>query len=272
LCENNNICGVCAHCAKIKAGSHPDVLVYPKTQTFMVEDASNIYDKVQVKPMLANLKIFVINDLDLSTEQAQNKMLKIIEEPPKNVIFLMTACSEEKVLSTILSRVQKMRIQKFNKQTLKNMLTTENVENLDIALNFGDGYIGKTLDILNNNNFVDCYKNMVNLIKNMKKSEQIPFFSVFLNKDKVFFENALLILNDFFRDILILHYDKNNLIKHTNLIELYSQLVLEYSAIATNKILKKLNLYKRRLDRNVNLITLADNLLLDILEVKFLCK
>ena len=106
-CDVSNGCEICPSCKKINANSHPDVLMYPKGKNFVVEDANDIYGKVQVKPMFSKFKIFVLNNFDKATEQAQNKMLKIIEEPPANVIFLLSAGSESNVLHTITSRVQK---------------------------------------------------------------------------------------------------------------------------------------------------------------------
>lgn len=271
-CENGNACDVCDNCVKIIAGTHPDVLIYPKSKNFMVEDATDVYNNVQVKPMLARYKVFIINDIDLSTEQAQNKMLKVLEEPPKNVIFLMSASTQEKVLATILSRVQKMTVDKMNKEELKKIFNEYDNNLLQIALSFGDGYIGKTLDILNNSNFIENYKNMENLIKNMKNSSQIPYFSPYFYKDKTTFENNLLILNGLFRDMLMINLNKSNLVDNQSIENEMFDCLQEYSANALTQILKRINKIKQMLDSNVNLTLLADNFLFDILEIKFLCK
>lgn len=272
LCKNQNACNVCEHCAKVNAGTHPDLLIYPKDKNFVVEDSNNIYETVQVKPMLANKKVYVINDIDNSTEQAQNKLLKIIEEPPQNVIFLFSASNEEKVLSTILSRVFKLRVDKMQAEDLKNILGIVDSQIANVAISFGDGYLGKTLDLINNQKFVENYKNMENLIIKLKRSEQIPYFSGFFAKDKATFQEDLLILNDFFRDILMLKVGENHLVKNNNLIAQFEELLPEFSTLALTIILNKLSLTKKRLDSNVGLTVLADNLLFDILEVKYLCK
>ena len=271
VCENKEICGTCGGCIKASVGTHPDILVYPKSKNFMVEDAGDIYDKVQVKPMLANKKIFIINDMDLSTEQAQNKMLKIIEEPPENVIFLISAKNENKVLKTILSRVQKKYIDKLNKNVLKNILNCdEDIKN--IALSNGDGYLGKMLDIQTNDEYINIYKNMKNIIINLKNSAQIPIYSPFLAQNKLIFEKSLFILNDFYRDLLMMKLNKNSFVKNENLINEYLFILDEYSTIALVEIIKRLNGFKQKLDNNVNLTLLADGVLMEILEVKYLCK
>lgn len=268
-CEKGTGCGVCGNCIKAEAGTHPDILVYPKGKSFAVEDAGDIYDKVQVKPMLANRKIFVVNDLDVSTEQAQNKMLKIIEEPPNNVVFLFSAENLNKVLKTIESRVQKIYVDKINKKLLENILKCEEYIK-EIALNNGDGYLGKTLDIAQNAEYINIYENMQKLILELKNSTEIPNYSHYLSENKEIFEKSLIILNDFFRDILMQKIDKQDAIKNTNLFN--NNLFEDYSVSALVEILKRLNYCRQKLDSNVNLTMLADGILLEILEVKFLCK
>lgn len=271
VCENKNVCGICSDCAKSSAGTHPDILIYPKGKSFAVSDAGHIYDNVQIKPMLSKLKIFIINNLDNSTEQAQNKILKIVEEPPENVIFLMSAKNENKVLQTIQSRSQKIYIDKINKELLKNIINApENIK--EIAISNGDGYLGKTLYIAENNEFLNNYNNMKNLLFNLKNSAEIPSFSKYLLENKTIFENSLIILNDFFRDLLMIKIGKNNFVKNSSLLVEYKTIIDEYSILALVEILKRLNSYKRKLDSNVNLTMLADGVLLEILEVKFLCK
>lgn len=271
-CDNLSACGECNNCVKINASTHPDVLVYPSSSSFMVEDASSIYSNVQVKPMLAKYKVFIINNIDLSTEQAQNKMLKILEEPPANVIFLMSATNQDKVLKTILSRVQKFNVDKLSTESLKQIFSQTPQDVLQVALSFGDGYIGKTLDIINNKTFIENYQNMLKLVKNMKNSSQIPYFSPYFFKDKQTFENNLFILNSLFRDMLVQALNRQDLANCYFLQDDFNELLKEYSQAALTNILKKLNKIKQQLDSNVNLTILADNLLFDILEIKYLCK
>lgn len=270
-CESSIPCEKCTNCIKVLAGSHPDVLIYPKSKNFVVADASEIYDTIQVKPMLLNKKTYVIENIDNATEQAQNKMLKVIEEPPTGVIFLLSASNENKVLKTITSRVQKIHLDKLNKNLLQQTLNlNENIK--DIAISGGDGFLGKTLNIAQNEEYLNLYHNIKNLIINFKNSTQIPVFSKFLNENNAIFENSLYLLNDFFRDLLMINLNQTSLIKNENLTLELKNIAKEYSIIAIIKILKSLSEYKKRLNSNVNLSILADNLLLEILEVKFLWK
>lgn len=258
--------------AKIEAGTHPDVLVYPKGKIFMVEDAADIYDKVQVKPMLADYKVFIINNIDDATEQAQNKMLKIIEEPPANVVFFMSQKHDGEVLQTIASRSQKRVIGKIDNKLLYELLSKEEVEKQKLAIFLGEGYLGKTLEIIENDEFIQNYKNCLNILKNLKKSEQIVDFSGVISKNRDMFFTFLENISKFIRDILMIKLNKKDLVVNQNIMSDLNEISNEFSAGMLVEIINRLNLAKRKLDGNVNLVSLADNLLLEILEVKFLCK
>ena len=121
-CNQEEPCGECRACRLIGQKIHPDVITYPKKdKTVSSEEINQLIEESFIRPIECDKKIFVIENIDLSTEQAQNKMLKIIEEPPNNVFFLISASNENKVLKTILSRVQKIYVDKIDKKILNNL-------------------------------------------------------------------------------------------------------------------------------------------------------
>lgn len=119
VCESGGPCFSCAGCKKIEAGFHPDVLVYPKGKSFLVADSEDILANASIKPMESRYKIFLINNFDLASVQSQNKLLKTIEEAPKNVVFIINAVNQSAVLQTIKSRTQIIEIGSFNNVALE---------------------------------------------------------------------------------------------------------------------------------------------------------
>ena len=90
---------------KIEEGIDLDVKSYPKNgEKLLVSDANEMVSEAYVKPVNLPYKIFLINNFDISTAEAQNKLLKVLEEPPQNVYFIISVKNEEKVLPTIKSR------------------------------------------------------------------------------------------------------------------------------------------------------------------------
>ena len=75
---------------RIEQGIDLDVKIYPKNnQKLLVADSNEIVNEAYIKPVNLPYKIFIINNFDQSTEEAQNKLLKVLEEPPQNVYFLL---------------------------------------------------------------------------------------------------------------------------------------------------------------------------------------
>lgn len=120
VCENHDVCFECIGCKKIAAGFHPDVFVYPKGKNFAVSDSEDIIENAKFLPMESKYKVFVIHSIDNATVQAQNKLLKIVEEAPKNVVFLFDAVNNHNVLQTIKSRAQEIQIKNFNFKRLED--------------------------------------------------------------------------------------------------------------------------------------------------------
>ncbi len=111
----SNLCGKCDNCAMAENGSHPDILTYPKGNNFAVEDSLDIVENSVVKPMVANNKVFVIRQIDNGSIASQNKLLKVLETPPNNVVFLVFATDDSKVLQTIKSRLNTIFLDSIEK-------------------------------------------------------------------------------------------------------------------------------------------------------------
>ena len=104
-------CGTCSICTTAVAGSHPDVdLVRSETLSYGVEDARELVASAAVVPADAPWHIVVIEDADRLTEQAVNVLLKVLEEPPPHLVWLLCAPSPEDVLATIRSRTRSVHL------------------------------------------------------------------------------------------------------------------------------------------------------------------
>jgi DNA polymerase-3 subunit delta' len=104
-------CGTCSICTTAIAGSHPDVdLVRSETLSYGVGDARQLVASAAVMPANAPWHIVVIEDADRLTEQAVNVLLKVLEEPPSHLVWLLCAPSPEDVLATIRSRTRSVHL------------------------------------------------------------------------------------------------------------------------------------------------------------------
>ena len=229
LCEKDFPCFECNNCKSILAGFHPDLLIYPKEKSFLVSDSTSIIENVDIKPMQSRYKIFIINSIDNATVQAENKLLKTIEDSPKNVLFLFNAVNKNNVLQTIISRTQILKIENFEEINYK-----------------------KTLE----------YEFVLDLMKNMKTSKNVVKYS---NKfaQKNMFLNHLTALQNLFEEMLFAKVSKCEEME-------INFLASDYTIEAISEIIGLIMLAKRQFEANVSTNLIADNLLLKILEVKYL--
>ena len=117
VCENKDRtpCGECEHCRKAKEGIHPDIITIEKPDDkkhFVKDDVKKMVADAFLTPNEADVKVFIIKELQLMTEESQNLLLKILEEPPRYTAFVLTADNSNAVIGTVLSRVVRLRMGK----------------------------------------------------------------------------------------------------------------------------------------------------------------
>jgi len=258
----NMPCFSCDNCLKILSGFHPDILIYPQKNTFLVEDSESILKNIAIKPMLTKYKIFLINNINKSTIQAQNKILKILEDAPKNVIFLLNTTDTNNVLQTVISRTQIFNLEPLNADAISKILMDKNGSLDYIAIKLGDGWLGKTFALANEKT-LEVYDFVLNLLTNMKSSKNIiNYVSKFSQKEG--FITRLNILQEILEKVLYAHFSLSEDEKIQSLTKIYSIDCLY-------EILNLIVLSKKQFNANVSTILITDYLLFKILEVKYLC-
>lgn len=109
-CEKNTVCDECICCKKIDRSSHPDLfLIKPDGHSIKIDMVRDLQKYLRYKPFEAKYKIAIIERAEELQMTSGNAMLKILEEPPPQTIFLLLTPHEEKILPTIISRCQIVR-------------------------------------------------------------------------------------------------------------------------------------------------------------------
>lgn len=259
---NDNLCFKCDDCVKIIKEVHPDVINLPEKNDFVVTDSNFVVSKSQEKPMISSKKIFILNNFDKANQQSQNKLLKTIEEPEGNNMYILTATNLSAILPTILSRAQTFLIEPLPNQTIE-----ENFPNLTkTQVYLSKGYLGNIIN--ESSESEEKFEFIVNLLKNLNSSKQVILYSQDFSVSKLDFLQKISIMQDIFRDIIMFKNNKNELIFTNKLI--IEQIHFKYNEKVCLFIIKYLNTLKRQVNLNVNLTYLADNLLMKILEVKYI--
>lgn len=122
-------CFECEACKRNQINKNPDLLILDKP-TLQVVDIQGLIDDVQLKPMVYKYKVVFITNADGINQIAQNKLLKTLEEPNPQVIFVLTCTNVEKLLPTIKSRLTKHYVPKIDLEIVAENLKQQGV-NID---------------------------------------------------------------------------------------------------------------------------------------------
>lgn len=115
-------CCHCTNCIAIAEGSHPDIIEIDAASNNGVDQVRELIDKVKYAPIKGKYKVYIIDEVHMMTPGAFNALLKTLEEPPENVIFILCTTEPHKVLPTILSRCQRFDFGKISEVDMKNKL------------------------------------------------------------------------------------------------------------------------------------------------------
>ena len=196
----------------------------PDGKSIKVAQIRELQNVINIKPIFSKKSVYIIDDADLMTIEAQNSLLKTLEEPPEYAVIILIVHNERSVLSTVKSRCINIKFSKLSDKDIKKYF-------LKNDLNFEDKNINvfKVLDgSLNNIDFIkDDYDELLNLtvfVTNLKKNKVINFFqdgSVFYdNHDKIIrlleYLNVLLFENSYFQLVEIVEKTKNKILMNNN--------------------------------------------------------
>jgi DNA polymerase-3 subunit gamma/tau len=149
-------CNKCSNCLAISEGSHPDVIEIDAASNNGVDQVRDLIDKVKYAPIKGKYKVYIIDEVHMMSTGAFNALLKTLEEPPENVIFILCTTEPYKVLPTILSRCQRFDFSKLSDEEMRGKLlevlaqekTVYDEEGVKAVIALADGGMRDALSIL----------------------------------------------------------------------------------------------------------------------------
>ncbi|MDD9952392.1 MAG: DNA polymerase III subunit gamma/tau [Zetaproteobacteria bacterium] len=125
ICEvrdQSHPCGRCRHCMDVERGGHADVLEIDGASHNGVEEVRQLQDLAGYQPVASRWRVFIIDEVHMLSVSAFNALLKLLEEPPANVVFIFATTELQKVPQTILSRCQTYHLRKLSVQEIAHRL------------------------------------------------------------------------------------------------------------------------------------------------------
>lgn len=267
-------CGRCLSCMQALAGHHPDIIEvsHEKPNLISVDDVrTGIIQTMPVRPYNSPYKIYIVDEAEKMNVQAQNALLKTIEEPPDYGVILLLTTGAEGFLQTILSRCVRLDVKPLPEETVARLLTergTAPVEAGRIARLSG-GSAGKAFDMSASESFRSMSETVFGVLRRLDtlNMKDILGFLDSMGKLKEEMENAFSLMELWFRDIMIYRAGKDPaLLLFQEEQEHISRLSDKISAPGIDRVFDGILEARERLNANVNYELTLELLLTELRE------
>ena len=181
-------CGICPACVKAKSNNHPDIIRLVQSAgkaSVGVDDVrEQILNEVYLKPYLARRRVFIIENGDALSQEAQNALLKVLEEPPEYATFILCVTKQDKLLDTVLSRSCVMSFFPLSFAEVSSYLSKRfgEKENMALAAKLSQGSIGAAVMFLTDSNagklFEDSVTHMMALNRDAARVRETADFMI----------------------------------------------------------------------------------------------
>ena len=243
LClDENKYCNKCKSCIEFDSNNNPDFFcLEPAGNSIKIDMIRELQKSIQEKPIISSRKVYIINDADKMTKDAQNCLLKTLEEPPEFASIILVGENENEFLATIKSRCMILRFNPIEDEQMKNYLRINyNMEVSSNQLELFQGSIGKAISLKDKQ---DEYLKIEDLIEKMSKENIIDIVKqaevLYKSKEEIFE------MLDYINIILLKKAKEDE--RYTNCIQIVENT-------------------KRRLNQNANYDMSIDNMLFNMWE------
>lgn len=268
-------CGECHSCKQALSGNQPDIITvsHEKPASIGVEDIrGQLCGDIQIKPYSSPYKIYIVDEAEKMTVQAQNALLKTIEEPPAYGVILLLTTNADAFLPTILSRCVTLKLRPVKSEVIRAYLMEKYQipdYQADVCTAFARGNVGKAQRLAQSEQFAELKEHLIHLLRHLRDMEIYELTEAVRSASEYKAEigDYLDLMALWFRDVL--------LFKATRQIEglVFAEEIGDISAQAQKssyegleRILKALEKAKVRLKANVNFELTMELLMLTIKE------
>ena len=258
--EGKRPCGTCSACYKVQKGIHPDVITVGadslRPQSFHIGAVREMRTQVFVAPNEGKRKIYILHNAQNMTVQAQNALLKILEEPPEHAMFILLCENRSSLLETILSRCTIFTLHPPDEETCAQYLRAqkpglEEQQYLSAAWEAG-GNIGRALQILESDGGSQAWENSQALLSAICAGDEFRLLAALskYEKQKEQFAQLLPCLRQLVKEVTLEKYRRSEADSGQN--PAVKSAAAKLSALQSVKILGIIDVTAQRLRQNVN--------------------
>ena len=179
LCESQTEapCLCCHSCKQALSGNHPDIIhiTHEKPASIGVDDIRDqLNNTISIRPFSSQYKIYIVGEAEKMTIQAQNALLKTIEDPPSYAVIILITTNPDAFLPTILSRCVQLKLRPLDDTTICNYLISQlsvPETKAEMYAAFARGNIGKAVRIAQSEDFQHFYEELIQILKNIRSMD-----------------------------------------------------------------------------------------------------
>lgn len=270
LCPHGG-CGECSQCEKVYRDSHPNVKMYNLDGKMKVENAIPLIEDSILGGWEGSYKIYFIDNAETLSAPVQNKLLKVFEEPSPGVVIVMFTSSELPLLQTIKSRAKKIYLPLFDADEIYSELTEDGHPHADaeLASALAGGNFQRAYAFADGGNFAEIYAQCFETLKNCRKSGNVVEYSTSTAFSKENIQLTLGFIEIILRDVLVKKSGSSASLGTVNRDYDLDEIGTGFTEASLAMAILAVKRGEDMLKSNVSPQTVAERVLLDILEAKY---
>lgn len=254
-------CMECQSCRQAMSGNHPDIkyITHEKPNVIAVDEIrEQINNDIQIKPYSSPYKIYIVDEAEKMNIQAQNALLKTIEEPPSYGVIILLTSNSEMFLPTILSRCIMFNMKMMEKEQMRDYLMKKMGVpdyHADVIIEFAGGNLGKAIRLASSEDFSELKDSVTHLLEYIGDMEayEVVMAVKQAEKYKVDIADYIDLMMVWYRDVLMFKVSRD--MNELTFKDEYGYIKEQAEKISFNgveEILKAMEKAKVRIRANVN--------------------
>lgn len=251
-----------------------DIIRLPEGDKVLAGDIKTLTDSVYFTPTELKKKFYVIRKCETMNETSQNKLLKILEEPPESVVIILLAAGVGQILPTVLSRVRRVDAEPMPEAEMLRYLEANYGSDgtVYLAAALSGGYIGKAEKVMTEKAPRETFEFVLSVLKCMKNSRLVLPYSVRLGGYKDRLSEFIDVLELVLADCMRASAGIRDGLEFKNATHEIIEISSEYDADVVVRLAPAIRRARMRISLNGNPQSVADELLFSLLEVKAKCR
>ena len=260
FCKESELdsCGSCINCRKMNHQNHPDfkvISILEDKSAISIDQIRDLKKEIAYKPYDSDHKIYIIEKAEKLTKEAANSLLKTLEEPPSFATIILLVEDSGKLLPTIVSRCQQIKLRNVSRQKIKELLLAEGIktEQAEIISSTAAGSPGKALEIAEIDNYFDKRKQVYDFLKDINNKNTMEIFQITEEISSLLKDDfpCFNLLSDWYRDIMMIKQDYLDAVINKDYFEELKELAAEMNLQTIVRNLELIAQSEEYIDRNI---------------------